>query len=158
MRKILLLTVVTLTLTTPAKADWQYTHWGMTPDQVAKASGGNVSVGSGTPGDKYEGADIGAVGTYTSGEHQYDAVFYFKNDRLIDIHLKLKNATKKQWLVLKNSLDDLYGKPFKEIQYLMSLTTYHDKSKNNRVDLFMIGDDSVTLEYRPLKDESASGL
>jgi hypothetical protein len=28
----------------PAFADWEYTHWGMTPEQVAAASSGNVKV------------------------------------------------------------------------------------------------------------------
>ena len=33
-----------LSFATPSLADWEYTHWGMTPEQVAAASSGNVKV------------------------------------------------------------------------------------------------------------------
>jgi hypothetical protein len=34
---------VALLWATPVHADWQYTKWGMTPEQVIEASGGRVS-------------------------------------------------------------------------------------------------------------------
>ncbi len=138
----------------PAHADWQYTKWGMTPEQVAAASKGAVTVGTGDPGDHYAGADIGATGTYVSGDYTFSAVFYFVQGKLADIRLKMNGP---DGYKLKNDLDGVYGKPFYESGGNFPLVTYHDVAKNNRVDLLMIGS-STTLEYRPLKNASASGL
>lgn len=154
MRSSKALLLAMLAFGSPAQADWQYTRWGMTPTQVAAASGGAVVVGTGDAGDRYSGAEIGAVGNYRSGDYRFHAVFYFVNNRLSDIRLKLEGSDA---YALKNSLDGVYGKPFRESRNAYHLITYHDAAKNNRVDLLIIGD-SATLEYRPLKDASAAGL
>ena len=137
-----------------AHADWQYTKWGMSPTQVAAASHGAVQVGTGDPGDKYDGADIGATGTYASGDYRFKAVFYFVGGKLSDIRLSLLAGEN---YALKNSLLGVYGRPFDASDDL-GLTTWHDTAKNNRVDLLIIGSNSTSLEYRPLKDTSATGL
>lgn len=153
---IALLALSSFCLATAAHADWQYTKWGMSPDQVAKASAGKVTIGAGDPGDRYDGATIGATGEYVSGDYHFDAVFYFVDNKLSDIRLKLLGG---DGYKLKNSLDGLYGKPFyAHDTSITSLTTYHDEKKNNRIDLLMIGADSTTLEYRPLNDDSSAGL
>lgn len=126
----------------------------MTPAQVAAASKGAVTVGTGDPREEYEGARIGAVGTYASGAYRFKANFHFANGRLVDVRLKLVEG---QPYALKSDLMGLYGKPFYEGTSL-GLTTWHDTAKNNRVDLLMIGADYTQLEYRPLKNESSSGL
>lgn len=136
-----------------ARADWQYTRWGMTPGQVVAASHGAVSTSSGDPGDHVEGEEVGASGTYASGDFKFRAVFYFINDKLADIRLKLLGSDP---YALKNSLDGVYGKPFYD-SHDGFIVTYHDAKKNNRIDLVTIGD-LATLEYRPLVDASASGL
>lgn len=139
---------------TAAKADWQYTRWGMTPAQVAAASGGKVLAGVGRPGDRVDGQEVGAIGSYTSGVFKFEAVFYFVGGRLADIRLNLIAGDR---YALKSSLDGVYGRPFRESGGGLSIVTYHDVKKNNRVDLFTIGELS-TLEYRPLVDRSAAGL
>lgn len=137
-----------------ARADWQYTKWGMTPIEVAKASKGAVSVGNGDPKEEYDGAKIGAIGTYVSGDYQFKANFHFTDNKLVDVRLEL---IKGEFYALKNALLGLYGKPFDESPRL-GLTTWHDISKNNRIDLLSIGSSYVMLEYRPLKNDSAAGL
>jgi hypothetical protein len=52
----------------PAKADWQYTKWGMTPQQVAAASGGNAQL---------ETDGRGCTGTYRVGKFKFDVTFEF---------------------------------------------------------------------------------
>jgi hypothetical protein len=141
---------------TSAHADWQYTKWGMSAEQVAKLSKGAVVTGPGAPGDHVDGETVGATGTYASGEYQFQATFYFVEDKLADVRLKLKDN---DGYALKNALNGLYGKPFDETaDSILNIVTYHDKVKNNRIDLIMIGKDSTTLEYRPLTDESSNGL
>ena len=157
MRTILIaLAIAAAGVSSPALADWQYTKWGMSPAEVALASKGAASISNGQPGDRYAGAEIGAVGTYQSGDYSFDAVFYFVANKLADIRLKLANSASQAYR-LKNDLDGVYGKAFDESKSLYHLITYHDVPKNNRVDLLIIGD-KATLEYRPLKDGSASGL
>jgi hypothetical protein len=139
---------------TPAMADWQYTRWGMTPAQVAVASHGAATTGNGEPGERVQGQEVGATGTYASGDFKFRSVFYFDRGKLVDIRLKLIGGNQND---LRNSLDGLYGKPFKEYKGILQVATYHDEKKNNRVDLTAIGD-LVTLQYRPLVDASAAGL
>jgi hypothetical protein len=42
MRSILAAMPIAVMLAPCARADWEYTQWGMTPEQVASASGGAV--------------------------------------------------------------------------------------------------------------------
>lgn len=154
-----LLPLSALLLASPAYADWQYTRWGMTPEQVTAASSGKVTVGPGDPQEEYPSAKIGASGDYSNGEFSFKAKFYFANGKLVDVRLKLVSAD----LVgdgykIKNALDGRYGKPFSESGGLMPIITYQDAENNNRIDLVMIGNRSTMLEYRPLRDASSSGL
>ena len=146
--------MVFLSVSGTAHADWQYTKWGMSPEQVAVASKGVVSVGKGHPDKEYKGAEIGATGTYTSGKYKFDVNFHFTEGKLVDVRLELIAGEQYE---LKNDLLGLYGKPFYEGDSL-GLTTWHDTAKNNRVDLLMIGSGYTNLEYRLLKNENASGL
>lgn len=69
-----------LALAAPARADWQYTHWGMSVDEVVKASkGAAVPLESGDaqhvrPG---VGAEARLKAPYKAGEYQFRAFFYF---------------------------------------------------------------------------------
>lgn len=146
--------VAFLTLPESAHAEWQYTKWGMTPAQVVAASKGAAILSTGLAEERYAGADIRATGVYTSGHYRFRTVFYFVDGKLADIRLKLQGENHYN---LKNDLLGVYGTPFKE-SVSLRLTTWHDTKKNNRVDLLIIGDSHTTLEYRPLKSESAGGL
>jgi len=79
-------------LTQPAFANWKYTSWGMTPEQVAAASKGTVKVGSGEAGDRMDGYDVGDTGQYVSGNYQFDATFYFQRNGLALVHLTLNGG------------------------------------------------------------------
>lgn len=144
-----------LVCSTTAHADWQYTRWGMTPAEVAAASNGMVEVGTGDLKDAYDGAQIGATGTYAAGKFRFQASFYFIGGKLADVHLRLVGGDP---YALKASLLGVYGKPFSDVEGGFDVTTWHDQPKNNRVDLIMIDDGYTTLEYRPLLDDSAPGL
>lgn len=127
----------------------------MTPEQVASASKGKVRVGKGDPREEYKGAEIGAVGTYVSGQYMFKANFHFIDRKLVQVRLKLIGGDQ---YALKNDLMGLYGKPFKESGEVLEITTWHDPKRNNRVDLLIIGPDFTALEYRALKNDSALGL
>lgn len=151
----ILLGLLLAQLSTSALADWQYTRWGMTPEQVAAASKGTVRVGKGDPRQEFQGAEIGAVGTHVSGRYMFKANFHFIDRKLVEVRLKLIGGDQ---YALKNDLLALYGKPFKESGELLSLTTWFDPVRNNWIDLLILGPDYTVLEYRALKNDSALGL
>ncbi len=156
---IFLVPLAALSLAAPAQADWQYTRWGMSPEQVAGASAGSVSLDSGTANDEIPGEKVGARGTYSSGPYNFKVVFYFSERKLVDVRLRLisDNILDDAWK-LKNDLDGIYGRPFAESGGIGPIITYHDPGKNNRVDLIIITNKFANLEYRPLRNASASGL
>ena len=67
-------------LSTPASADWEYTRWGMSPEQVAQASGGAVKVLP--PGKRRHhpapfSSETAAEGTFTEGALRLEVSFSF---------------------------------------------------------------------------------
>lgn len=61
-----------------AHADWSFTKWGMTPDQVIKAAKGKASANPGDEGDRIMGMDRGvAGGPFAFEGRTFTADFYF---------------------------------------------------------------------------------
>ena len=157
--KFFVLSVFCLAWPFSASAQWQYTEWGMSPEEVVAASNGEVARAPSDPQREWGGVDIAAEGTYRSGEYEFQSIFYFERDELIAVHLELQSAElASDSIALRHSLYGVYGEPFDETTGMMTIVTWHDTEKNNRVDLFAIGDRSVEIRYRPLRDESAAGL
>ena len=157
--KFLTLPVLCLAWPSSASAQWQYTEWGMNPEQVVAASNGEVARAPSDPQREWGGVDIAAEGTYRSGEYEFKSIFYFERNELVSVHLELQSTDLAgDAIALRHSLYGVYGEPFDETTGIMTIVTWHDTKKNNRVDLFAIGDRSVELRYRPLKDDSAAGL
>ncbi|MFC3123839.1 hypothetical protein ACFOD4_02105 [Pseudoroseomonas globiformis] len=64
----------------PAAADWRYTRWGMTPDEVAAASGGTVQVVPVPEGMGQDPFRIAATGRFHAEGLEWDASFTFNTD------------------------------------------------------------------------------
>lgn len=60
----------------PAHADWQTTKWGMSPEQVLTAAPAGAVLKRVDPRGE-GGAKIEVDGTYSAGDHQYDASMFF---------------------------------------------------------------------------------
>ena len=71
------LVVAMMALATPAYADWQYTQWGMTPEEVIAAADGQASSAIGLRGDQVRGQELGAEGTYSASGMEFKTQFYF---------------------------------------------------------------------------------
>ena len=73
------LTALAILLTAPpALANWEYTRWGMTPDQVAAASSGNVKVLLRSERkDAGEHSALAATGTFKLGGKSFPVGFQF---------------------------------------------------------------------------------
>jgi len=91
-----------------AWADWQYTKWGMTPEQVQRAAGGVLS-------DRPEPCALCdpkplLAGTYSTGDFTFPLVFYFDQSRkLASVGLSLPETRKCH--ALHDSLKAKYGTP-----------------------------------------------
>jgi hypothetical protein len=95
----------------PARADWQYTKWGMTPEQVIEASGGSVSK---IPEAQRKGRSrpnfIGLLsGAYSAGDFQFKVDFQFSRNLLEMIGMNLIAYDRCERL--KNTLLSKYGAP-----------------------------------------------
>lgn len=156
---VIFLSLLCLAWPANASAQWQYTDWGMSPEQVVAASNGEVNRAPSDPQREWEGVDIAAEGTYRSGDYDFKSIFYFTRNKLVAVHLELQSSDLAgDAIALRHSLYGAYGEAFDESTGMMTIVTWHDTKKNNRVDLFAIGDLSVEIRYRPLRDESAAGL
>src|ERR1700744_2220675 len=89
-----------LLFTSAARADWQFTRWGMTPDQVVKASRGAAHNASSD--ETTANAPVGSseqmlviIPTYVTGDLQFIVDFYFDSDKkLTRVNLHLSSPDK----------------------------------------------------------------
>lgn len=98
---------------TAARADWAYTHWGMTPEQVAQASGGAVHVIPEAERRTITEADLqtGAEGTYADGAVKLQVKFGFDTNTggLSCVIYAVQDAA--QGDALKEAMIKRYGQP-----------------------------------------------
>ncbi|TXN08921.1 hypothetical protein FV222_00170 [Methylobacterium sp. WL103] len=100
-------------LTMPAQADWQYTRWGMTVDEVVGASKGVARryTDLGKNGIDWK---VLAAGNYIGGPYTFTSIFQFglKDERLTGVRLEPSNAD--DCSQIPDSLRVNYGRPMKE--------------------------------------------
>jgi hypothetical protein len=81
MRAIHLALLATL-IAPAARADWQYTRWGMTPEQVVAASGGKVSLLPEKERPRIPPLITAAKGEFTDGQMRLRTVFTFNSESM----------------------------------------------------------------------------
>jgi hypothetical protein len=110
----LFLCVVNLSLmfTGTASANWQYTRWDMTPEQVVTASRGAAHAVPYDPGKSRNGLRCLVRGQYSIGDEVFDTYFCFDEQRRLRfVLLEIENPTPQQIESLKNALLTKYGEP-----------------------------------------------
>ncbi|MGY3610455.1 MULTISPECIES: hypothetical protein [unclassified Bradyrhizobium] len=96
----------------PANANWQYTKWGMTPDQVIAASRGEMKKCDATCSKQRTDTETALTyAKYRSGEFSFTAFAFFGNssNRLEYVELRLDEASKAYRLLAE--LKSKYGEP-----------------------------------------------
>lgn len=143
----------------PAAANWQFTKWGMSPEQVEAAGKGKAP--RITP--KVSGGEtINNQGTYTSGEHQFNTSYKYRNEKLSEVELELTSPTCQ---LLKSDLRARYGDPddVAPLPAIGDVTFWTDVKNGNEIMLFDApglkgsGKRACTLTYSPYK-KSREGL
>jgi hypothetical protein len=95
-----------------ALGDWAYTHWGMSPDQVAAASDGSVNV---MPADKQTRDDVdhwvtAVEGSYDDGAAHGEVGFMF-DTRTNGLKCVAYNTSGPGVAILRATLLKRFGKP-----------------------------------------------
>jgi len=113
-----------LALPRPAAADWEYTKWGMTPEQVVKASTGAVLETRARPAGGDSGLEIRAEGEFVSGSLRFDVSFGFDNGgRLAFVTYSIdrasQNALLLDWLIRRHGEPQAQQDPDGDVKTLI---------------------------------------
>lgn len=139
-----------------AYADWQYTRWGMSPEQVVAASDNTVrpakEIVKTTDGQQTKMLE----GTYQTGAFSFQSAFYFNlQNQLSAVQLSLRNVSDcpSLWGTMQTS----YGPPEVSKISLGQFAKWWDKDSGNAVVLSDIRDLWCKIDYMPIKQAGAKG-
>lgn len=135
----------------PAAADWQYTRWGMSPEQVVTASRGAVQLGPPPSGKTYEGLTGRALGVHTEAGASFDAYFHFDAQvRLARVALERTGGT--DCTALHNRLLSQLGRPANSTrQSYATIDQWRDRARGNAVGYVLVGRLPCTITYSVLR-------
>ena len=154
-----------------AKADWEYTAWGMTPQQVASASNNLTTAGSDIRPDS-DGNVSKLIAPYRQGKYAFEAQFGFDPaDRLASVTLVLddKSASMDMDMAsdmtmdrgpcgdLQASVETTYGRPQGggTADMLYSIETWRDQKTGNDVKYTVLYGTGCFVQYSAIKPAGA---
>lgn len=144
-------------LPAPAAADWQYTRWGMTQQQVMAASKGaarqNPNLVADTGTHRNERALLAAP--YSAGRLSFRAQFFFDNGQQKLVKVRLVLTAGADCTDVRAELMNLYGQPLSRAAGVV--VRWQDTKRRNTVTLANWGSGGCNLEYEPL-DQSGGRL
>lgn len=162
--KQLIAVAALLGVAAPAHADWQFTRWGMTVDEVTAAAPGKI-VPFEHPGYT-TASDVMKLATdYSANDIDFTAGFMFDRatGRLSRVHLEPKAmaACERVWF----AMDAAYGPTTDRARSRTSVVAkWHDAAAGNVVTVQMIGVAPprdvgyCSIDYSAAVDRAASGL
>lgn len=149
--------LVALAASSPALADWQYTKWGMSPDEVTSASKGKAYRITETPGSSYEGMTAANTGSYQIGQINLPVKFFYIDDKLSMVMLSGENDG--LCYALRTVLDEQYGEPrSRSDRIVYEVFHWIDSDRGNRVQLTAFKNSSCSIYYFPLNSGPETGL
>jgi hypothetical protein len=135
----------------PSLAHWQYTHWGMTPNEVVAASNGKARlVTSSQFGENGETADVGAI--HEIAGIKFETVFLFQEKRLSMVIVWSEDS--QQCRALSRDLLAKYGKPSSIKTGLMPRTDWDDQTNGNSIAFIEANIGSCILQYEEARQRS----
>lgn len=145
-------------LTGSAHADWQYSKWGMSPEEVTTASEG-LAIKPVKP-DKYDdGLVIHLLSApYETGRFKFESKFWFDNtnSNLVMVQLDLQDINKCG--LLRRELSDIYGASEIGLSKLVNDDKWRDEDNGNIITLTSYDGAFCTLDYKPIVEPGKSGL
>jgi hypothetical protein len=140
-------------LTAPAaRADWQYTHWGMTPDQVVAASRGTAKLLPAKDRPRLPPMLTAATGAYQDGPLQLRVTFSFDiaTNGLVCVNYGLSSPDNDE--AFKAALVRRYGPPQKTSGVaFLGMTTLVWKTPTDQIEATFAKDDPAYAMQCSLK-------
>ena len=144
--------------TLPAKADWQYTRWGMTKEEVVSASRSTVfAVTKSEKGNASERQYL-LASSYNTAGFSFQVQFFFNKQERLDL-ITLNLVPLKECESLRLKLTDIYGPPaVTNTEWVGPVSKWWDKPNANVVTLL----DSKTISlcqvmYEPYSQPGQKG-
>lgn len=153
---VALLGAAIITLAGSAKADWQYTRWGMSKEQVIEASKGTAKTP--TKPDVYEDDEFTHLlsAPYKSGDLQFDAKFHFSKDGKLT-RVILEYGNRDDCSRLHRMLSSAYGPGEVHELSLGTVIKWWDKNNGNHVIFADAPPVICDIQYKPLQDPGKDG-
>ncbi|GAC1339747.1 MAG: hypothetical protein NVS2B16_26930 [Chloroflexota bacterium] len=139
---------------TGARADWQYTKWGMSPEQFARASHGAASVVPFNQKSVRDGKSCLIQGGYQTDAQNYKLTGCFVGQDLALIVLNLPHpASPSDMINTVSALTAKYGQPTNiHTDHVGSLYTWIDQQSHNQIQASWIGSiNMLDVYYTPIK-------
>ncbi|GLV24977.1 hypothetical protein [Sphingobium sp. TomTYG45] len=143
-------------IASPAGAHWQYSKWGMTPDQVVAASKGTVQRVDPSSDAALPIGVKEAAGTYSANDQSMRVSFWFKGGKLNQVHLAQDDAD--ACMAVGRDLTGVYGQPTSRSGGMISTSVWLDKARGNRVQFSNWSTGGCDLIYAPLPTAQSTGL
>jgi hypothetical protein len=165
-----------------ARADWQYTTWGMTPQQVVSASN-NLAKKSTDPHPDSDGNVTKLVAPYQSGKFAFEAQFAFDAaDKLASVTLVLNDKSTHMEMesmdmdmddksmnmdmthdqdqgvchALDVNLNSVHGQPpYHGASHLYAIEKWQDPKNKNNVDYHALYQVGCYVQYSAIKSAGA---
>jgi hypothetical protein len=157
-----------MVLASPAYANWQFTTWGMTPDQVIAASGGKAQAVSNAEARGHSLLSASLFDKlsmpYDTGMLHFNADFLFNpKGELAAVNLRFKGSLS-EGAQLKAAMVSKYGEP-NDRSHSYVVSTMNWLTDGDIVGLTEIGDamaaslgSSITIQYKPRATPENNGL
>jgi hypothetical protein len=148
MRLRALSTLALIAVARPAAADWAYTKWGMTPEQVVKAAAGTAQITKSESTDDPD-LEMRVRGTYMAGPLRFEVTFGFRVSTGGLAFVSYWTDQAGQNAALKDLLVQKYGKPQSTQGTEQGVETWTwNRPGTDRIELDIpVGDPGVVIQY-----------
>ena len=158
MFRVFIVTAAAALFGSAAQADWQYTRWGMTMDEVVVASKGRATRPK-KPNTVEDGSILNLLSApYTANRLKFKAEFWFAEEdrRLSSVRLSLIKIS--QCPDMRGALTNVYGPAEKSKTSLGEFLRWWDRDNGNDILLMDYPDAICSLNYKPIKKPGTGGL
>ncbi|MQX45741.1 hypothetical protein [Sinorhizobium medicae] len=158
MFRFFIVTAVAVLFGSAAQADWQYTRWGMTVDEVLVASKGKASKPK-KPNTVEDGSILNLLSApYNVNRLRSKAEFWFSEEdrRLSNVRLSLMKIS--QCPELRGALTNVYGPAEKSKTSLGEFLRWWDRENGNDILLMDYPGAICSLDYKPIRKPRTGGL
>lgn len=152
MRHAVIFALAAFAAAAPAQAHWQYTRWGMSPEEVLAARPGLTA---GVDEDNsFVGSLVRVSGAHREGDRDFIIRFGFNGEnRLVTVALEPKNMADCRRAIRAVERRLGRGEPDSQIPNILDMRSWQDPAAGNMLQLIMIGRParpaSCSIRYHP---------